>query len=307
MSGPKVVRVITKQETMAICRGRIHALRDELNEWRKFAARHDALSRDEEKEIEDRFCSITQLFELEQFKAVQNQCTTEIAFLKQDTHRIREQAIAEAEKKRSLRRSLQYSAETLIRTFEASGRLIPNELKKIATSATTAPENELSSMGSMLNQILTEYTLSIHDNNSMTPLQKELAKHLTEEEKLQTLAEWKIDHDKNCNSKDTDRRLDKLLAEIEVLESKEVSQHFLGRIAIITQDFDLNRRSLLIDSMVLDLVAHSKTQKEKEKSIASMREIRSKLRSFTSKSATDLDALITKAIDTQDISQINIF
>ena len=57
MSGPKVVRVVTKQEVMSICRGRIDALQDAIEQWRKYAARHDALTAEEEKAVERKaFC-----------------------------------------------------------------------------------------------------------------------------------------------------------------------------------------------------------------------------------------------------------
>lgn len=306
MSGPKVVRVITKQELMAICQGRIYTLRDAINEWRSFAIRHDALNKDEEKEIVDRFSSITRLFELERYKDVQNQCITEIAFLKRDLHRIQEQAIAKAENEKTVRRRLKYSAETLIQAFETSGRLIPHELQTIVTSVETAQEAELSSMGSAFNQILTEYTLNITNNHNITPLQAELSKKLAEGEKLQTLAEWKTTQVVNNSSEDADRRLDKLITEIEVLESKEIAKPFLDRAALITKIPSSSHRSLLIDSLIFDLVAHSAARKEKEKEIAAVRELRSELRSFSSKSVKDLEALITQAINSQDFSSCNI-
>ena len=55
------------------------------------------------------------MFEREQFLDVQKQCTAEIASLQADMNRIRDEAIAKAEQERSMRRRLQYSAETLIR------------------------------------------------------------------------------------------------------------------------------------------------------------------------------------------------
>ena len=33
MSGPKVVRIVTKQEVMAICHGRIDAVQDAIAQW----------------------------------------------------------------------------------------------------------------------------------------------------------------------------------------------------------------------------------------------------------------------------------
>ena len=52
MSGPKVTRVVTKREVMSICQGRMEALRNAIDEWRRCAARYDALTRQKEQEIE---------------------------------------------------------------------------------------------------------------------------------------------------------------------------------------------------------------------------------------------------------------
>jgi len=301
MSGPKVVRIVTKQEVMAICRGRIDAVQDAIAQWRKYASNHDALNSEEEKTVEKRLLSIVKMFEREQFLDVQKQCTAEIAALQAEMSRIRDEAIAKAELERSMRRRLQYSAETLIKTFEASQRQIPKELSNIASTAITANETDLATMNSTLSRILIEYTLNSIENQDMTPLQKELSKKLSEGEKLQTLADWKMRQEVDVKAIETDRRLDRLLAEIEAIEG-ESAQPFFTRATLIAQELSSSRRSLLTDSLILDLVAHSNERKTKELAIASMREMRSELHRLTSQPAKDLEVMLTKAIDSNDIS-----
>lgn len=301
MSGPKVVKVITKKEIMTACRSRIAIVKDMIEQWRKYASQHDALTIEEEKDVDQRFLSIVTMFEREQFTDVQKQCTAEINALQSDMNRIREEAIAKAEKERSLRRRVHYSAETLIRTFETTGHPIPEELPNIASSALTVNENDLAAMGSTLNRLLTAYTLSLGGKESVTSLQVELSQKLSEGEKIQTLVDWKFaqETDQTTNS---DRRMDRLLAEIEALENKTAAQPFLERASLISKEASSSRRSLLTNSLILDLVAHSNARKEKERTLASMQEIRSELRGLTSKSANNLEALLTQAIASEDMS-----
>lgn len=153
-------------------------------------------------------------------------------------------------------------------------------------------------MNSTLSRILTEYTLGAVKMESLTPLQKELSEKLSAGENLQTLADLKIHREGDII--EIDRRLDRLLAEIEVLEG-EIVKPFLARAALIAQESSSSRRSLLTDSLIFDLVAHSNERKAKELAIASMREIRSELHRLTSKHAQDLKILLTKAIDSNDI------
>jgi hypothetical protein len=300
MSGPKVTRVVTKREVMSICQGRMEALRNAIDEWRRCAARYDALTEQKEQEIEARFKNITRMYEREQFLNVQKQCSVEMISIQNEMNQIQEQAIAEAEKDRSLRRRLQYSAETLVRAFASSGRAVPEELQKIAGSALSVDEVELSNMSSKLNSFLTEYTLSSADAPSMTPLQKELSKKLAEGEKLQTLAEWQTRQAGSSHIIEADRRLDKLLAEIQALENNIVISPFLTRAAMIAKEPSSNRRSLLTDSLILDLASHCRVRKEKESSLTLMREVYAELRRFSSKAAKDLAIALSKTIDSED-------
>ena len=301
MSGPKVGRVVTKQEVMSICRGRINALQDVIQQWSKCAARYDTLTKEEADRVGKRLVAITKLFEREQFRAVQKQCSVEIAALKADMNRIREEAIAKAEQERNMRRRLQYSAKTLISTFKSIQRRIPEELLDIASASVTANDAELDAMNATLSRILTEYTMSSNDQKSMTPLQKELSKKLAEGESIQTLADWK-NHCEETKSLEKDYRLDKLIAELEVTEDKLFVKPFLDRIASISKESSANQRSLLTDSLILDLVSHSNARKMKDNTITSLREIRSELHRLKSKQAKDLEALLTKAIDSEDLS-----
>lgn len=306
MSGPKVIRVVTKQEIMARALRRIDAVQDAIERWRTCASGCDALTVDEDKAVQKRFRSLVTMFEREQFQDIQRQCRIEIDALQAEMDRIREEAIAKAEQERCKRRQLQYSAETLIKTFEMGGRPVPEELSGIASLATSANETDIAAMGSILSSLLTNYTLNVVENQNMTPLQKELSQRLTEGEKLQTLADWKSHHDKDMKAIEPDRRLDKLLAEIETIECKEAAQPFVDRMTLIAKETSSNRRSLLMDSLILDLVAHAHKRKEKEQAITAMREVRCELRRLISQQAKDLETNLTNAIDSANISSSKI-
>ena len=302
MSGPKVVRVVTKQEVMAICRDQINAVQDVIQQWKKCASNYDVLSVEDEKVFERKLFAINKMFENEQFMDVQKQCAAEIISLRADMDRIRDEAIEKATYERSMRRRLQYSAETLARTFEVASCHIPKELSNIITSALTATESELVSMNTQLSLMLTEFTLSSVEKESMTSLQKELSKKLAEGERLHTLAEWKISHAADGKVAEVDLRLDKLLAEIEAIETEVVAKPFLDRVALIAKELSPNHRSLLTDSLIFDLVAHANNRKIKDQTITNMRETRCKLLRLESKQAKDVVSLLTKAIDSEDVS-----
>ena len=202
MSGPKVVRVVPKQEIMANCRDRIESVQDTIEQWRRIASKHDVLSAEDEENVEKKLQAIIKLFEREQFRDVEKNCADEIKALRSDMGRIQDAAIAKAELERSMRRRIQYSAETLIKNFTAQNQQVPYELSEIGSTALTAHEKDLSGMNATLSRIFTEYNINSVEQQKMTPLQIELSKILSEGESLQTLADWKLVH----NDKIADHR-----------------------------------------------------------------------------------------------------
>ena len=138
MSGPKVVRVVTKQEIMANCRDRMEAVRDTIEQWRRIASKHDLLFAEDEKNVEKKLQAIIKLFEREQFRDVEKNCADEIKALRSDIDHIRDAAIAKAELERNMRRRIQYSAETLIKNFTAQNQQVPYELSEIVSTVSTA-------------------------------------------------------------------------------------------------------------------------------------------------------------------------
>lgn len=304
MSGPKVVRIVTKQEVIAICRGRIDALQNTIDQWCKFAAKHDALTAIEENSVKQRLSSILTMFENEQFNDVQKKCNEEISSLKMDITRIREEAIAKAAYERSIRRRLQYSAQTVIKSLQTSNCEVPKELLNIVSSVITADETELSTIKSTLSRILNLHNFGSNETQILTPLQKELSRKLSEGEKLETLADWKIHHSLDTKETEANSRLDKLLAEIEGLHNELAVKEFLSRVALITKEPSSSRRSLLTDSLMFDLITYSNEQQEKELAIESMREIHCELKRLDSSTAKNLDQMFKKAIDSDDVSLI---
>jgi len=302
MSGPKVVRIVTKQEIMANCQDQIDVLRDVIAQWRNYAIKHDALTSHEEKAIDNRLRSILKMYEREQFNDMRANCSTTISIIRADMVRIRNEAMAKAEQERNMRRRLQYSAETLIGSFEVAGRQIPDELIRISSTVLTADESNLATISSKLSQILTEYTISEAENKCVTPLQMELSKQLSEGERLQTLADWKLRHDLDAKAAESDRRLDKLLAEIQIINNEAMSTQFSTRVASIAKQTSPKERSLLTDSLIFDLTAYLNKDKEKEQEMASFRETHIALSRLKNKQAKEIEVLLSQAIASGDIT-----
>ncbi|ARH00451.1 hypothetical protein [Legionella micdadei] len=301
MSGPKVVRVVSKAERIADCYNQLESVKSSFNEWYKFAKKHDVLTSDGTKEIEKQILQIDHLINREKFEEANQKCTKAIVQIKQDISRIRDDVIAKAELERSIRMKLKYTAEMLVSVFNKNNYPIPNELQKIVLSVLNADESDLSIYKDFLDNIITNYLTEAADKNKLTSGQRELATQLLEGESHQNFADWRLMHDKETIAENS-QRLNKLLAELSVLDETPNTQAFLERANLIEQESSPSHRSLLTDSIILDLVAYIQKQKENHQLITRMKKTRCELIQLTSQSAKDLLVSFDRAIESNDIS-----
>jgi hypothetical protein len=82
MSGPKVVRIVTREEIEAICRQQITSAEEAAAELRRCAKRHDALSDALTADVEGRIRQLRRLFEKDQWTELQKQAPVTETFFK---------------------------------------------------------------------------------------------------------------------------------------------------------------------------------------------------------------------------------
>ena len=113
MSGPKVVRIVTREEIEAICRRHLASVREAVEELRRCARRHDALDDQLTAALEQRLQALQRLFDEEQWVELQKQAPQAVAFLHHEAQQVRTRATAAAEATRSKRRRIADAARTL--------------------------------------------------------------------------------------------------------------------------------------------------------------------------------------------------
>ena len=299
MSGPKVVRIVTREELQAIGRSQLKIVEDSIAAFVKMAKRHDQFNQDAAIELGRRRDSLSDFFARDDWTALQAQSTALVEFLKEEVNRIRTQAVSEAEKKRSKRIRIVAAATSLISAYETSGRIPSTELRKVVVDAESAKESELASLQSILNVAFQELH-PITETSAPSKKQRELAALLGEGEKNQTFLEWL--ESQTFDSKESfDPRLSSLLAEIEAFDGQGANQHFMDRVHIISGEPVFNRRALLTDSLVLDLSTHCRLRRERESLETKLREVRSSLSVIDSSIARQFVLNITNALESFEI------
>ena len=296
MSGPKVVRIVTREEVEAICRGLIASFEHAAAELKHCAERHDLWTKELEAAITDKRRALGKMFERERWIDIQKHAPLEAEFLRDETQRMKSAVISKAEAARGARRRIVDAAGSLAAALESAGRAVPTELRGLAARASSASDAELASMQAVLNAAFSELKDAASPARA-TGEQQELANRLGKGETHTTYADWLV---ANTPTSESDARLDRLLAEIEVLEHAEAARGFAARAAAIAAEPSVNRRALLTDSLVLELSACLATARRRESVVAAMREVRGGL-DRVSADAADLGRRLDRAIGEIDI------
>ena len=245
MSGPKVVRIVTREEVEAICRRHIAALDGAMREIRGVAARCGALDAAMEAALAVRVQQFDGMFAAAQWLDIQKRAPEAVVFLRAESERIRAQAIADASAARTRGRRLGEAARTIVTALRASGTAVPAGLEVLASNAVPiggvdAGERELSAALALLP--------AARPDAAAEAASKELARQLGSGEKAKTVAEWLLG--RTSEPSPSERRLDRLLAELEMVSGPE-ARAFSDRAAAVAIEQESSRRALLTDSLAL--------------------------------------------------------
>ena len=121
MSGPKVVRIVTRDEVIAICEGHLARLDAALDEWQRIGRRNDTHTDVDIAQAESRRDALRRLLACESFLELQKRVPLEIARLSSDTEDRLVRAAAAAAEGRTARRRTQSAAQTVLNALERAG------------------------------------------------------------------------------------------------------------------------------------------------------------------------------------------
>ena len=291
MSGPKVVRIVTREEVEAICRRHIAALDAATREVRGVAARCGALDAAMEAALARRIQQFDGMFAAAQWLDIQKRAPEAVVFLQAESERIRAQAIADASAARTRGRRLGEAARTIAAALQASGTAVPAGLEVLASNALPiggieAGERELSAALALLP--------AARPDAAAETAGKDLAAQLGSGEKAMTVAEWVFG--RTVEPSPSERRLDRLLAELEMVSGPE-AQAFSDRAAAVALEQEPSRRALLTDSLALDVSAHVGKLRQQEAAAAALNAAAALLAGSVSTAADALRARITAALE----------
>lgn len=188
MSGPKVVRIVTREEAIATCERDLQRLDKALARWENQASRLAQLSDAERAAAHARRASLHALLEQERWLDVQLQVKIESEFLKRDLAEREERAIRQAAESRQQHRRLQENASALLQALDAkpdaASAALRQTLQALADGALRDDAEALLAQGFAA-------LASAPAEERLSEAQHELAQRLKTDETPITLEQWR--------------------------------------------------------------------------------------------------------------------
>lgn len=235
MSGPKVMRIVTREEILEICRGQLARVDAALEHWTRIGRRNGCVDDDAVAQAIRRRDGLAQLIATDRFLDLQKQAPIEEAFLRDDIQRRLAAVAAEQGARRSRERRERETAATLLRTLRASGQpLDPSLERRLARGEAAALAAGFDALADAATP-----TISIG-----------LATRLREGEPSQTLADW-VSRQPVAPVGGAITRLDQRIAELAQLLPEEQLAGWRVRLEEAAEAAPA-RRGLLLDALEIE-------------------------------------------------------
>lgn len=243
MSGPKVVRIVTREELVAICEGHLARVEAALAEWIRVGQRNDSVSEKEVDAAKARCAALRNLLQRERFLELQKQAPQEVGFLQSDQEQRLVQQAARAAEVRSSGRRQQEAARALLAALRRTGKPIDGRLESALTAAASGRPDP----GAMAEG----FALMSEERQTLSEEHRELAQKLKDGTQVMTLDTWLAAQPK-ATTDPAAERLELRLAELSLLAGPEALVGMEPRLRTALDEPSDARRALLLDSLEVD-------------------------------------------------------
>jgi hypothetical protein len=299
MSGPKVVRIVTREEILAICEQHLARLDAAIEVWTESGKRSNVIDEADIAAVYKRRDELRALLEVSAFLDLQKAVPEEIKFLEEDAQVRLAAAIERATAERTRKRRRCTAANAVISKLQTAGKDVPTELVSLLEEIAAGNENKADA-----DRAFADAYALLADNNATSAAQErtsEIAARLAAGERSISFTEWRAENLENDEDERL-KRIDNFIVELGSLggTNREI---FEQRITAIGAEPSQARKRLLTDSLVADLADATRVARENNYLLAKLREQLAEVGRFNSEAARALAANLKTAITTSNTAQ----
>ena len=248
MSGPKVVRIVTRDEIIAICEGHLARLNAAVEEWIKVGRRNDVLTEVDIAAARGRQEALRRLLTEDRFAELQKGVPDEIDFLTSDQEARLVRAASAQATARSARRQTEAAAGAVLRALERKGMAMPVDLRSALEQVAAGSSEDASAISQAFDLLSAEEkTPAVSDH------QRQLAAKHKEKDDRQSFDEWLAVNSPDAGDKELER-LNLRLADLAVTLGDSATKEFETRLRQLSSDNPPANPSLRVDSLEIDLI-----------------------------------------------------
>lgn len=266
MSGPKVVRVVTREEIIAICEARLTELREAVSRWERVGQRNDLLTEDDVAKTRTRLKELEALLSKDRFADLQKEVPLEVDFLKADM----EQRIKAAAKKKAdaqlRRRRIESMAAQKLDEVKKRSAVLPGDLRVKLERVAAGSVDEKSAEG------ILAYVLARMAQNQpeagLTDEQKDLAAKLRGGGEVTSFTSW-LDKQPSA-SEECARNLEAAFAELRMLGGHMAGEALSARQAVVTGENSEAKQRMMADTLQIEISAAIQKRRDEVRTFSAL-------------------------------------
>jgi len=268
MSGPKVVKIVTREEFIAIAKASLRRLDKEVHRWERSVGGGESSAREAIDATRKRRDALYAELANEHFDELGKRIAGEMAYLRHDRNQRIEDAAARIATERRRRRRLATVAGELLTEIKGHGGIDAPAALRDSLQAAQRGQSNAETAQQAINAALGLLAGSAGLPGSDTAdaaagqRQRELAQRLAGESSLTTLATWLSGRDDESSPDPAQRATHRGEQALALVELEAVNSHDAAAVAAFSERVDhlsdepsARRRAQLADSLVLDLAA----------------------------------------------------
>lgn len=301
MSGPKVVRIVTREEVLAICEAHLQRLEKSMAYWQTHARKMGELTDAEYSTTLARHDRLRLLLKEDQLNELQKAIPIEIDYLERDLNEREERAIIRAAEQRQRQRRIHENAATLLKALQAKpGLVAPELLQSIISLAQGTYHNDAEMLLAKGFALLT----APPTQESLSDAQRELAQKLKTDEPSLSLVDWVARQQQDAPRDERLRRIDRHIAELQLLQGPDSAQAFVQRLEEAEAKLRSQERHLFLDSLVLDLAQSTRHYQQQRTSIMQLQDLGSEVAALKDSAHDELLVQIAACESSKDMQQM---
>ena len=291
MSGPKVVRIVTREEIIAICEGHLARLNAAVDEWVKVGRRNDVLTDAEIAATRVRQDALRRLLAEDRFAELQKAVPDEIDFLTSDQEARLARAASAKAGARAAQRQTEAAAGAVLRALERKRVTVPADLRNALEQIAAGSSEDLSAISQAF------ALLSAEEKTAATvDRQRQLAAKHKEKDDRQSFKEWLAANSPGAGDQEL-MRLNLRVAELAVTLGDSATKEFEMRLRQLSSDNPPVNRSLLVDSLEIDLIQAVARAKQRSALELRLKMLAEELAAVDSENAKRVSQTIVAQID----------